>query len=1352
VSPRRVVIGYIVGCVLAVTLAAMPLMPLGYAYFSKFSRHEVWVSRNVAALTDLSKREGPAAVAAAVRSQSSGMPAERLMVFADPDKKILAGTLRDWPRNLPDQPVQERPTRVDVTNANGEPAALLFVISSVILPDGYRLLVGRKVVMIGEFAEPLWYGMAGTVGVVLVVGAFVAVLLARRRNAVRLSEERYERHVLASAAGLWEWDVAKDEYYVSPAMLELCGFPPGTTFAGREDFMRRAPFYPEDLEKYQQAVRQLFAEGGSRLSMEVRQVRGDATRWFNLVGMCFRDAAGKPVRWTGSATEITDRKRIELDLRKSEQRYALAMEAAADGHMDWDFATGELYVSPRMKQILGHSADATFADLDDWVRRFPFHPEDRKRWEAAIAAHFAGTEAIFRMDLRIIVNGETRWLAFNFIAERDAAGKVVRWTGSIADINDAKRDVATVVESIPGLVAILTPTGELEAVNDPLAAYCGQPVEVLKNWGTNGTVHPEDVPKSAEIFMQGISTGEPYEFEARIRRSDAAYRWNLVSGHPFRDSGGKIVRWYSVLVDIDDRKRAEEAQRMSEERYALALEASDEGHFDLNLKTGEMFVSARMNEIYGFARHAETADRAEYFERIPFHPGDRPLLADTVSQFEHRTRGHTGVVAREVLAGGAQHSEFEYRILRGQARELCWIHARWMIVNDANGAAQRVIGVVSDITERKRIEEELQISEERYALALEASEEGHFDINLGTGEIFVSARVNEIYGHPPQARTLSRDEGPHLVPFHPDDRARMMAEVGKPDWNERNMREVEFRIVPRPGETRWVRSRAKVMRDAQGHARRRVGVLADITERKRAEDALRESQQRYERAMLASKAGYWDYDLATDGYYLSPAMLELAGFTPDAIFSGRDDFIRRAPFHPPEERDNYLQAVRELFAGDGIRLTREVRLLVDGDVRWINMEGLCLRDAAGKVSRWTGFATDVTLRKHAEEDLRKMEDQLRSAQRLEALGTLAGGIAHDFNNILGAILGYGEMAVGHAKKGSRLQRDLDSIMAAGERGRALVDRVLAFSRSGIADRVPVHVEAIVREALDQVAARLPEEVAIARSLKAGHAAILGDATQVHQVVMNLATNAVQAMPKGGTLRVTLETVRFGAPQPVTVGSIVAGEYIVLKVNDSGTGIPESVLQRMFDPFFTTKEVGVGSGLGLSLVHGIVTSMDGAINVQTRVGKGSTFTVYLKRSGSARAEPASENRPMPRGAGQRVLVIDDEEPLVRLATATLEGLGYSPVGFTSSVKALQEFGANPGHFDAILTDERMPGVTGSKMIEEVRRINGSIPILLMSGFVSAATALKARELGANDVLKKPLLARELAASLARALQL
>jgi signal transduction histidine kinase/DNA-binding NarL/FixJ family response regulator len=505
--------------------------------------------------------------------------------------------------------------------------------------------------------------------------------------------------------------------------------------------------------------------------------------------------------------------------------------------------------------------------------------------------------------------------------------------------------------------------------------------------------------------------------------------------------------------------------------------------------------------------------------------------------------------------------------------------------------------------------------------------------------------------------------------------------------------------------------------------------------------------------MEATGDGHWDWNIPVDKVYVSPLLLDICGLPADSTFASRSEWVDRFPFYPGE-RPRYEQAVAEHFAGKTARLDEEIRIIPRGETRWVHMTGRCSRDASGTPIRWAGSVTDVTDRHLAEEELQRMEHQLRQAQRLEAMGTLAGGIAHDFNNLLGAILGYGEMALRDAPPGSRLRRDLDSIMIAGERGRALVDRILAFSRSGVGERVAVHVEEVVRETLGLFAAKSPEGIAIEERLRAGHAAVMGDATQIHQVLMNLVTNAVQAMPSGGTLRVSLDRASVELPRVVTTGAVAATDYVVLEVADTGSGIPPEIVESIFDPFFTTKEVGVGTGLGLSLVHGIVTGLGGAIDVATTVGKGSVFTVYLPRAGDITSVTKSRKRAQPktrRGDRERVLVVDDEESLVRLATRTLTELGYAPVGFTASAAALDAFLADQNQFDAVITDESMPGLSGSELIRRVRRIRPTIPILLVSGYLSPEVVERAREAGADEVLKKPLSARQLATSLDRLLQ-
>jgi len=651
---------------------------------------------------------------------------------------------------------------------------------------------------------------------------------------------------------------------------------------------------------------------------------------------------------------------------------------------------------------------------------------------------------------------------------------------------------------------------------------------------------------------------------------------------------------------------------------------------------------------------------------------------------------------------------------------------------------------------RRQVEAALRESEERYALAVAGSLNGVWDIDFVARSVFFSARTRELCGLPPGPEVVPLDGWFEALPLHPEDRPRRLAAVQAHLSGKVPAYEGEFRILQSDGVYRWRHVHGVCVRDARGKPLRMAGSISDVDVRRHTEEALRESEQRYELAMAASESGYWDWRVPTNEFYASPRAFELGGYPAGTRWVDRDEYRAHINMHP-DDFAKWETAREALFAGSGERLIMEVRYIVRGEPRWHILQAICKRDEMGKVVRWTGSATDITQRKLAEQELKTMEGKLRQAQRLEAMGTLAGGIAHDFNNILGAILGYGEMAQRDAPKGSRLARDLDSIMIAGERGRALVDRVLAFSRSAVGEVVPVDVEMVVREVLDLVLAKLPPNITVHPKLHARRAAILGDATQVHQMVANLASNAIQAMPGGGTLRVELAIERLEAPRAATIGGCGVGEYVVLTVADTGAGIAPEIVDRIFDPFFTTKEVGTGTGLGLSLVHGIVTELGGAIDVASAVGAGSTFTIYLPRSGDAAERSEASESALPRGDGQRVLVVDDEEPLVQLATRALVDLGYAPIGFTSSAAALEAFRANPERFDALITDERMPGMSGSALIREVRNTRSAMPVVLMSGYLGTA-AEGDLPIAADEVLQKPLSARDLAASLARVLHL
>ena len=514
--------------------------------------------------------------------------------------------------------------------------------------------------------------------------------------------------------------------------------------------------------------------------------------------------------------------------------------------------------------------------------------------------------------------------------------------------------------------------------------------------------------------------------------------------------------------------------------------------------------------------------------------------------------------------------------------------------------------------------------------------------------------------------------------------------------------------------------------------------------------ALRDSEERYALAMEGANEGHWDWDVPADRLFLSPRMKVLDGESADSAVVSGSEWMSRIAMHE-EDRPRVESAMQEHLAGRMPRFEVEYRVRYpSGEWHWLVARGRCSFDAAGKPSRFVGSAIDITEQKQAQLEKERLEAQLRQSQKMEAVGTLAGGIAHDFNNVLGAILGYGELAVQHSAGNSALRRYLDNVMHAAERAKLLVERILGFSRSGLGDLVLVNVQWVVNETLELLAGSLPTGIRLERRLEAGDAAVIGDPTYLHQVTMNLCTNAVQAMERGGVLGVTLQRLQVTELRALARGSLVPGDYVRLAVADTGAGIPAEVMERIFDPFFTTKSVGEGTGLGLSLVHGIVADLGGAIDVSSTMGEGTRFEIWLPVAGEAsgaNTEPAGD---LPYGSGETVMIVDDEPQLVALAEEVVARLGYEPVGFASSTAALQAFRAEPQRFDVVITDQMMPDLLGTELARQVRAVRPSIPILLMSGRAVQSVVDRAAEVGVNEVLRKPLHSQEIADSLARVL--
>jgi signal transduction histidine kinase/response regulator RpfG family c-di-GMP phosphodiesterase len=388
--------------------------------------------------------------------------------------------------------------------------------------------------------------------------------------------------------------------------------------------------------------------------------------------------------------------------------------------------------------------------------------------------------------------------------------------------------------------------------------------------------------------------------------------------------------------------------------------------------------------------------------------------------------------------------------------------------------------------------------------------------------------------------------------------------------------------------------------------------------------------------------------------------------------------------------------------------------------------------------------------KHAEEEKRRLETRLRQAQKIQAIGTLAGGIAHDFNNILAAILGYAELVRLQIPKGNKARDHLNEVVGSTYRARDLVRQILTFSRQTEQERRPVYIHLITKEALRLLRASLPSTIQFRQNITTDSGLVRADPTEIHQVLMNLCTNAHEAMSKsGGTLEVSLLSVDLGMDDIGRYPDVKPGPYLKLSVADTGHGMYPQTVERIFDPYFTTKEKGSGTGLGLAVVHGIVANLGGTIDVESVPGKGTAFHVWLPRveEGSASESETSEE---PATGNERILFIDDEEPLVNTAKQMLTHLGYQVVARTSSIEALELFREEPDQFDLVITDMTMPHMTGDKLAQELMGIRSDIPVILCTGFSERITQEEAKRVGVKAFLMKPIASGEMARVIRRTL--
>ena len=518
-----------------------------------------------------------------------------------------------------------------------------------------------------------------------------------------------------------------------------------------------------------------------------------------------------------------------------------------------------------------------------------------------------------------------------------------------------------------------------------------------------------------------------------------------------------------------------------------------------------------------------------------------------------------------------------------------------------------------------------------------------------------------------------------------------------------------------------------------------------LTERRAAVHETEAWRRRHEAVIRASGNLLYDLDPASGAILWDGDTNGVLGVPAEEISTVAQWLAR---VHPDDRMR--LRGLRELFKqGELSHVSLEYRFRRDdGQFTTLGVNGYLVDSPGGAEEagpRVIGFVKDVSDKLRADEERQRLEAQLKQAEKMEAVGHLAGGIAHDFNNILGAILGYGELAQKRAPQGD-MKRYLDTIMSAGNRAKSLVTQILSYSRAEGADKIPVIVVPIAQEACDLIRGSSPRSMEVTFDASGDEAAVLGDPTRLHQLFMNLFTNAIQAMGDGGRLDVAIAVERVEETRKVRTGELPAGDYVRIDVKDTGHGIAPEVIDRIFEPFFTTKPAGRGTGLGLALVHAVVKEHNGYIDVASELGRGTEFAIWLPRTLAEEgvAEPSEVAQP---GRGQVILAVDDEPDVLAALEEMLAALGYEPAGFGDAQAALEAVRADPHRFDAVVSDEVMPQLTGTQLAIELRRIAPALPIVIASGYGGAGFETRALSAGVNRVLRKPYRMADIAEALA-----
>ena len=804
--------------------------------------------------------------------------------------------------------------------------------------------------------------------------------------------------------------------------------------------------------------------------------------------------------------------------------------------------------------------------------------------------------------------------------------------------------------------------------------------------------------------------------EMGIVKPDGRTTWLNVTAAPLPLEDHGVVVTYS---DISEKKYIEDGLIKSEALHREAQKTAMIGHWELDSPSGTPVWSEEIFHIFGLDPRSSEPSFIAHKDII--HHQDWDILDRSI----------------QILSTEGTPFDIEFRILRPDG-EVRWMHAKGSADRGEDDSGVRMFGTAQDVTGRKMLEEKLRESETRFRLYFENITDVVYELDHGLKLLNVSPTVEKVLGYKPEeliGRTLLEMNvlAPESVDQAVADSLRIL--------NGERVTSTEYRFVTRDGAELWGDiSGAPVYRE--GKLTSIISVARDVTARKQAEEELKHSEGKLSLILDSLPDMVLEVDAELKIRWANKAALDL---NPDAL--GQTCY---QAFLGNEQACTGCPSVRAFETGrieTGVMHQPEFKTA--GESYWENI-GVPLKDGDGGIVSILEVSRNVTERETAKLREEKLQQDLIQSHKMESVGTLAGGVAHDFNNILSIIIGNLEMMEDEIPIDSPLRDYLEEIRVAGLRARDVARKLLTFSRQDDAKKIPLDIRAVILEAMSLIRTTIPRNIEMEQKISEKVDRILGNATQISQVLINLCTNARDAvMDSGGSMTIELGNLTVDREGEAGDPSLHPGDYVRLRVGDTGSGMDEVTRARIFEPYYTTKEIGKGSGIGLAIVHGIIKEHGGNIFVASEPGQGSVFTIFFPACSSQAVSVLKASPTLPRGH-ERILFVDDEPAIHKLGKKSLERLGYRVQCFSSPLEALESFMADPESFDLLITDMAMPGMTGVQLASETLTIRPGMPILLCTGFSEKISEEIAREMGISSFAVKPLDRVDLAARVRQAL--